>query len=332
MSKPSLLLDPDSNRRSRTAGSSARAPSTLSAGPIPRIAPDEPAAIAVHSALTLGYQALKTAESAAGAGEPAGVHKMRTSTRRLRSVLRTYADLLESEWAGALEEELKWLGHILGAARDLDVLQERLRCEAEEGRGTGSSGAAFSGPPDCTLSESARNTVEAALNGARFQELCVRLTDAVEHPRLRDTAWQACRTSLPPLVRNAWKHLKRIARDLTRDDPDENFHEVRKRAKHVRYAAEAVAYTLGPHASRAAARFAEKTRGVQDILGIHQDATIAYHELAALGSQLSNDDAYCQAAAKLLARQEEAARDARNRFFKVWPKFDNKKLRRWLRD
>src|SRR5438270_5607923 len=59
------------------------------------------------------------------------VHQTRVATRRLRSDLRTFAPLLEDAWAREVVEELRWLGSLLGGARDADVLQARLRKRAE---------------------------------------------------------------------------------------------------------------------------------------------------------------------------------------------------------
>ena len=292
----------------------------------PDIAPDEPAAVAIHRALASGVQRLRASEAPARQRDPEGIHKMRTSARRLRSVLRTFRALLDPAWAEALEEELKWLGQRLGEVRDLDVLHERLRAEAGDAR------PALE-PLFESLrvrSESARRALDEALDGARFQDLVVRLSDGVERPRLRDEAWEPCRSALPELVSDAWRRVKKRGRTLRDDDPDEDFHEVRKRAKGARYAAEAVTNALGPKAGRAAERFAEKAKDVQDILGAHQDAVVAGAEVARVAAIAAGDEAFEDAAKRLGKRLEKSAQKSRARFFKAWRKFDRKKLRRWL--
>ena len=57
--------------------------------------------------------------------DPEAVHQARVATRRLRSTLRTFSSLLDSEWTDRLRDELKWLADLLGAVRDTDVLLER---------------------------------------------------------------------------------------------------------------------------------------------------------------------------------------------------------------
>ena len=52
------------------------------------------------------------------------VHQARVATRRLRSDLHTFRDLLQDGPVQELRAELRWLGAELGAVRDLDVLIE----------------------------------------------------------------------------------------------------------------------------------------------------------------------------------------------------------------
>jgi CHAD domain-containing protein len=290
------------------------------------IDPDEPAAVAIHRSLSFGVERLRGSEAAARAREPEGIHRMRTSSRRLRSVLRTFDALLDTPWAEALEAELKWLGRRLGEVRDLDVLQEHLLAEAGDARPA-------LGPLFESLrvrSEASRRALDEALDGARFGELMRRLAEATDRPRLRDEAWEPCRSALPALVREAWKRVKKRGRGLRDDDPDEDFHETRKRAKAARYAAEAVMNALGGRAGRHAERFADRARKVQDVLGAHQDAVVAAAEVARVAATYPEDRAFQDAAAALGRRLQESADDSRKRFFKAWRKLDRKKVRRWL--
>src|SRR4051812_13919811 len=97
--------------------------------------PGAPAAAAIRAALVGGVGRLRGGDPSARRGIVEGVHRMRTSTRRLRSALRTFRDLVEADWARPLEAELKWLAEVLGAVRDLDVLHERLRLAAGDSAG-----------------------------------------------------------------------------------------------------------------------------------------------------------------------------------------------------
>src|SRR5581483_10955800 len=59
-------------------------------------------------------------------GDPDAVHDMRVALRRLRSTLHTFRPALDTARTEPLREELKWLGQVLGAVRDNDVLAEKL--------------------------------------------------------------------------------------------------------------------------------------------------------------------------------------------------------------
>ena len=77
--------------------------------------------------------------------DPEDVHQARVATRRLRSDLRTFRDLLDADWAQGLRDRLKVVAGALGAVRDADVLLERLHRQLDDlpvaDRGAGRGGA-----------------------------------------------------------------------------------------------------------------------------------------------------------------------------------------------
>ena len=115
------------------------------------------------------------------------------------------------------------------------------------------------------------------------------------------------------------------------NDPVEDFHELRKRAKRARYTAELIAPVLGPQIARAAGRFIRLTTQVQATLGEHQDAVVSGEEIERALAAHSDNAEFCQAAERLLETERETARDARTAFFKIWDKLDRKKTRRWMK-
>jgi CHAD domain-containing protein len=256
-----------------------------------------------------------------------GVHGMRTATRRLRSDLRTFLDLLDGDWAGPLEDELRWLAGVLGPVRDLDVLEARLR----EAAGNSADALAPLFRALGARHEAASAALRAALAGERYQALLARLDDALERPSLNDQAGEPCGEALPPLVARVWKSLKKRARALGPDDPEDDFHDVRKRAKRLRYAAEAVAHALDARTAKSARRFAKLATRVQDVLGEFQDAIVAGQEIDRLVAEHPDDGPFNLAAGRLLERQAIAAEQARALFFKVWDKLDRRACRRWLK-
>jgi CHAD domain-containing protein len=291
------------------------------------ISPRDAAAVAVRASIRSAHQRLTSFEEAARQGDPEGVHGLRTSSRRLRSTLRAFQSLLDTEWAKSLEGELKWLAEKLGAVRDLDILRGRLAAAAEQSENVLQ-------PLFDSLSarhDAASAALRDALASPRYRALLNRLIEAAEHPALNDDAEEPCRKALPPLVEQDWKRLRKCARLLNADSPDTDFHEVRKRAKRARYAAEAVSVALDAHAAKAAKRFAQRATEVQDVLGEHQDAVIACDELHRAVEAEPTNGPFNFAAGRLIEKQQEAAASSRLRFFDVWAKLDRKKNRRWLK-
>ncbi len=300
--------------------------------PAPRIEPDDPAALAVRSALIQGTRWLRANEPGARAGKVDGVHHLRTTTRRLRTALGLFRGLIEPSWADALADELKWLAGLLGDVRDLDVLTARFRAAAEECETTEALEPLFD-----TLRirhDAATEALHDALASQRYERLSGRLSDSAstEALPLLESACEPCRTALPPLVDGVWKRLKRAGRALEPESPDDDFHEVRKRAKRARYAADAVRDALDPDASSAAKRFARHARAVQDILGAHQDAVVAAAEIRQIAAAHSDLGPFNFAAGQLLEREQRAAAESRDGVFKIWNALDRKKNVRWVED
>jgi CHAD domain-containing protein len=302
-----------------------------------RVKPGDPAAAAIVSALRAAIARLRAAVATAQGGEVEGVHRVRTSARRLRSELRAFRDLIEPEWGAALERELKWLGGVLGDVRDLDVLRAHFvdACDdAGEGENEGRDEATRLKPLFDALDarhEAASEVMREALQGDRCRRLFESLERSAENPPLREEAAGACRKVLPPLVKKSWKRLEEEAEGLEADSADSAFHEVRKRAKRTRYTAELVAPTLGRKRAKKAGRFIRLTTALQDVLGEHQDMTVAITELEYLVARHPDDPEFQEAARALLDRLRRTSDESRAAFFKLWPKLVKKKNRRWLK-
>jgi CHAD domain-containing protein len=298
---------------------------------VPRIRPRDPVARAVLVSLETALSRIRSTEPDACRGDVEGIHRLRTTTRRLRSELRAFRGLVAPEWIGPLEVGMKWLAGLLGNVRDLDVLMARLRAAADE---DGLSPEALAPLFADMMARHGRASQElrGALQGDRYRDLIAALESAIFHPSLGGDSCIPCRKALPPLAADAWRRLKKSARALGPDDPDEAFHEVRKRAKRARYTAEMVASVLSGAAAKGARRFIREATRVQDVLGEHQDAILAGNEVAGLLEHQTDasSPAFEQAAHHLLEGQAEAARSARELFFDVWDKLDRKRTRRWL--
>ncbi len=116
----------------RPAGRAAKLERALSGRlPGPEHAP-APTASSSAGQVVLAYlrtQAgrLKSLDPLVRLDEPDSVHQMRVASRRLRSTLRSFGHIMPRDATAGLAADLKWLGGVLGAARDGEVLAGHLR-------------------------------------------------------------------------------------------------------------------------------------------------------------------------------------------------------------
>ena len=214
---------PDLERQLRRAGADDhdgrpklfRALSLVASGPEPPPASDAPALAHVKWALACHARWLFAHDPGARLGrEPESLHQMRVATRQLRAVLRTARPLLVPEWADSLRDELRWLGRLLGPARDLDVQlayfrEESAALDARDRRPL---------TPFIAHLEAQRNHVQEVLlnelKSARYLDLIRRLQEAPHDPTaiestvtLRDLAKQEF-TKLRNAIRRGWSHTQ----------------------------------------------------------------------------------------------------------------------------
>lgn len=311
----------------------ARSGSGAAKGAAARAADVVTTAVRRHVARILDHDPLVRLRATVGDDDTA-VHQMRVGCRRLRSDLRTFAPLLEPEWAGQLRQELSWLAGVLGGARDAEVLRARLR-------GTASADPLM--PPDpaaiaridadlAARQDDALAELDEALAGERYLRLVETLVAAAREPQLTDAARGRAAKVLPRLVSRPWRQFAYGARgvdgaaDLRQDSPDARWHAVRIRGKRARYAVEAVAGAVGGQAPR----LAEALGAVQDLLGEHQDAAVAAETWLSVALSDPEDHALAVTAGRLFERERAAVRAARAGFPDAWRAASRRRLVAWL--
>jgi CHAD domain-containing protein len=308
----------------RALGSKATLPPDVVAPA--RVSPLDPAAYAVQAAIARGVRRILANDPGARLGDAEPVHQMRVGARRLRSDLRTFAPLVDSDWADRLRVELRWLAEALGQVRDLDVMQARLRAAAHD---LDPAVKPLFGHMD-EQHLVARAGLLQALRSPRYVDLLERLIEAARSPALTRSAWEPSEKVLPPLAARAWRRLAREGRALDPAKPDEHFHRVRILAKRSRYAAEAVAPALGSKRGKLAARFARRVADVQEVLGTLQDSVVARELIGDLARARASDGPFNLAAGRLLERQDQSGRESRAAFFVAWRRLDRRKHERWF--
>ncbi len=231
------------------------------------------------------------------------VHRARVATRRLRATLRAYGPLLDPSWAEPLRVELGWLAAELGRLRDLDVIgitlaehdwPDGVRTHLDERR------------------REVRRDLLVHLVDGRAIDLYDALVDAAAAPRMIEPGQPTDRVARQ-VVAPVWKALRRsVARldalaDGPTDDLIEAHHEVRIRAKRVRYASDAVLddHHQNPRDDEAAASFSARARRIQNRLGPLNDAATAAQWLADAAPAFDPESAFW--AGRMVERLERDA-------------------------
>jgi CHAD domain-containing protein len=265
-------------------------------GRIPRAPRPRTGRKATLGDVVLGYlreqrDAIRTNDPEVRRELPDSVHHMRVATRRMRSALQAYGRVVDRGHTRALTEELKWLAGVLGDARDLEVLQARIT-------------TALDAVPDDLLlgpvraqvtryfagrEAAARTALLEALDGERYLALLTAIEDLIAAPPLTRAARERARDRLGAIVGRAHRRVAghvRAAEALPRGHRrDTELHEARKAAKRLRYATEAAEPVLGGPATR----LIKRTKNVQELLGDHQDSTVARPVLRELAVQAQLD-------------------------------------------
>jgi CHAD domain-containing protein len=250
------------------------------------VGPESSAGEVVLAYLDEQADAIRAADPQVRQDAPEGVHQMRVACRRMRSTLQTFRPLLDRTHTDDLVAELRWLAGELGGARDLEVQEKRI----------GDDVAAL--PPELAMGPiaaqlerffAARRTeagaaASAALDGDRYLALLDAVDALLADPPLTEAAGGPATTVLPTVVAKALRRARKAYRGAhahpSGHERDEQLHEMRKAAKRLRYAAEAVAPALG----RDAKRLVKKVKAVQELLGEHQDSVVARGLLRELGA------------------------------------------------
>jgi CHAD domain-containing protein len=138
---------------------------------------------------------------------------------------------------------------------------------------------------------------------------------------------------LPRLVAREWHRLADGSRGvpgagfLDRNGDDTEWHEVRKRTKRARYAAEVAAIAVGAPAADLALVLA----GVSDALGSHQDAAVAAEMWLGIAEADPSDHRLAVTAGRLFERERAAVSAARQAFPQLWADADREGVTAWLR-
>ena len=200
--------------------------------------------------------------------------RYRVATRRLRAALRVFAEALPPKDVRGIQPELADLARAVGRTRDLDVRMAGLASWAAE-QGTAGGGDV----EPLRVAWAAERADAAAEVGRRLgtkrharlvDDLVALVTDA---PRTGSAPAKAGRAVRDHAASAVWASFERLRATATgMDGADlEQLHDLRIRAKRLRYTLEFLAPVLGAEREWLVARLVE----LQDHLGALNDAHLA---------------------------------------------------------
>ena len=211
------------------------------------------------------------------------VHTTRVAVRRVRSTVRTFGKVFESDAADRLEAELVWIAAVLGEVRDLDILRDRLTSEVSALPGEFVLGP-VSNRVESTLSAdraAAYRRLRRVMNGKRYLALLELLEAWRVDPPFTDRAQRPKKTASSLVQKAEDKMLKRLQQAVEPGAADELLHRARKSEKRYRYACELAQSVLGGQSEDAI----KKAKRLQKLLGEFQDAIVSAEMLRRLGTK-----------------------------------------------
>ena len=247
--------------------------------------------------------------------DPEELHDMRVATRRMRAAMKIFEGALPAR-TRAFRDALKWVAGALGEVRDLDVQLERLEDWVSEAPSEDQE-------PLMAL----RAVLEA--QRAKARKAMLRVLDSRRYARLVDSfgdflrkgpsrraagARQPIMEAAPGLLRKPYRKVRKLGDPLTEESSGEEFHELRKKGKRLRYALEFLAGIYGEPMKD----FIDPLKDLQDVLGDHQDAEVATSHLRELsvargrGNRLPPETIFVMGG--ISRRYEIQARELRTRF------------------
>lgn len=217
---------------------------------------------------------------ARGGDDPEELHQLRVTARRIDATLGLFKHQLPHRLMSA-RKTAKSVLRALGTARDLDVLLEGL---ARYGTHLPEAERVAAEPLRTLLArerERARSRMARGLDSQATRHWLETLAAASGAPA---GSADGVLTVMPARVRQRFRRLRKAVRRLSAKSTLEDFHEVRRRAKQLRYATECGLAIFG----KPAEELLKALRRLQDELGAQQDANMALTRLAQLAADSAN--------------------------------------------
>jgi inorganic triphosphatase YgiF len=243
---------------------------------------------------------LRANEAAVRAGNnPEGVHQFRVAIRRLRSALSAFRDLLPSAERRRISSEMRWIAQRFGRAREWDVFHRDVLAELRDRMADDRALAAFAAAAKAARARAYKDVADT-IAAPRYTDILLRLEAWWEGGTWQAALGDSQNEPARDFARRALKKLhRRLCKlgDRLKELDEAELHELRIRAKKLRYACEFFR-TLFP--AKAAKAYIEGLTEIQDRLGSLNDAAMVKHLLGEIEKRNGMDPAVLSRASGII--------------------------------
>jgi CHAD domain-containing protein len=266
------------------------------------------------------------------------LHDLRVAVRRSRAVQRELRGVFPPEPLARSRREFRWLQQVTGEVRDLDVYV--LEFDAMRAMVPAQNRPQLS-PLLAVLQarrKRARRRMVRALRSDRtatlladWGALLARLPETP--PEGRPDAERPIATLAGERIAKVYTRMVKMGQAIDPASPSDEYHELRKQGKELRYLLELFGTPLYP--ADVVRPLIRSLKALQDVLGRHQDREIQVETLRSLGTEVSaaHDGAAALMAMGMLVQRLQADQQAaRGAFSERFASFASKAQRKLVKE
>jgi CHAD domain-containing protein len=266
------------------------------------------------------------------------LHDLRVSVRRSRAVQRGLRRVFPGSQLARFQDQFRWLQQVTGDVRDLDVYL----LELDSMRALVPAQVRPDLDPLLAVLRkrraAARRRMVRALRSERTSSLLAEwseLLDGLEATALEDRpdAPRPVGAVAGERIAKVYRRMVKMGDAIDELSPSEQYHELRKQGKELRYLLELLATPLYP--AQVVRPMIKALKGLQAVLGHHQDREIQVTMLRSLGGELAaaaDGAAALMAMGVLVQRLEADQQAARSAFAQSFATFASARQRKLVRD
>jgi CHAD domain-containing protein len=284
----------------------------------------QPFALSQLAVLGRYFQVVLDQELATRSGSTRAVHEMRVAARHLETLLKAFA-AHGPLWAVRSRNAIRALVKALGKVRDCDVQIGYLDAVAEKHEADEPIAAAPIRERLETERTEARAGLAVLLDAAETREWIQLWRRELAKPDAAAPAPKADSTAFVAheLIRGQARKLRKRGARIDDESTPDDYHEVRIRAKRLRYTLDAFANLYGD----AAAEYMTALTKLQDVLGNYHDVSVRAQRFRKLAADPGTSRATSFALGRLVESDVPALLACRDEFPRAWRRVRRKRWR-----